>query len=68
MFCACKQEQEGCVISEEVKEVPLELTIERLETPLFEAKSEQDIAFFLEEHPYFSKMYLRDGLYPSREQ
>ncbi|QDH81476.1 gliding motility lipoprotein GldB [Echinicola soli] len=67
LFFACKQEQEDCTISEKVGDIPLDLTIKRLEQPLFEAKSEEDIAYFLEEHPYFSEMYLRDELYPSKE-
>ncbi|AWW33159.1 gliding motility lipoprotein GldB [Echinicola strongylocentroti] len=67
LFCSCKQEQQDCGISEEVSNIPLTLSIERLELPLFEAKSEVDIAYLLEEHPYFSEVYLRDDLYPSKE-
>ncbi|WP_161889056.1 gliding motility lipoprotein GldB [Pontibacter russatus] len=53
----CKDE--GCEIPDEIAEVPVDVTIERLEEPFFEADSEQDIALFLKEHPLFATSYLQ---------
>ncbi len=67
VLAACKKKDDPCQPSSEVKNIPLDLKIERLEPALFEAKGKEEIAVFLENHPDFTKKYLQEELYPSRE-
>jgi len=67
LFWACKKKDTSCRPSEEVLELPVKLEIHRLEQQLFEAKDKEDIAFFLEYYPQFTKRYLQEDLYPSRD-
>lgn len=67
IFLACQKKEEKCYPAEEVAYIPIELQVQRMENRLFEAKGDGDIAFWLEEYPYFTKKYLQEDLYSSRE-
>ncbi len=49
----------GCELPDEIASIPLDITIERLEKPFFESKSEAGITSFLQEHPLFARNYLQ---------
>lgn len=53
----CKDK--GCELPDEVAEIPVDVEIERMEKPFFSADSEQDIARFLKENPFFASSYLQ---------
>lgn len=59
----CKKK--GCEIPEEVASIPVQVEIERLEKPFYNADNSQDLALFLKQNPMFADIYLQRGEYPS---
>jgi gliding motility-associated lipoprotein GldB len=64
---SCRDKPETCELSDEILQVPVEVTITRMETALFETTSKDHISWTLENHPEFTQQYLRGNLYESRE-
>lgn len=63
LLFSCKKK--GCDIPEEIERIPVQVEIERLEKPFFEASSKQEIAQFLDENPMFADRFLQRKGYPS---
>ncbi|AKD02475.1 gliding motility lipoprotein GldB [Pontibacter korlensis] len=55
----------GCGLPDEIAKIPVEVQIERLEKPFYEADTKADMASFLKAQPYFAKQYLQQNEYPS---
>src|SRR5690554_5273999 len=67
-FVSCKKSSSPCELSDEILQVPIEIEVERLETKFFEATSPSDILWAMEEYPEFTRQYLQERLYESREE
>ncbi|MCX2741396.1 gliding motility lipoprotein GldB [Pontibacter anaerobius] len=57
--------EKGCELPKEIANIPVDVEIERLEKPFFEAETKADIAGFIKDNPYFAQQYLQQGEYPS---
>src|SRR5690554_982723 len=64
---SCKKTP-SCELSDEILQVPLEVSIKRMENELFIADSKKEITRVLEQHPEFTQQYLQENLYESREE
>lgn len=68
LFISCNSSKEGCEMDKKILSVPVDLSIIRLEKLFYEASSEQEVLSLLEKHPDFTKDYLQEDLYESKEQ
>ncbi|MBB6612956.1 gliding motility lipoprotein GldB [Pontibacter sp. Tf4] len=53
-----------CDLPKEIKRIPVDVEIERLEKSFFEIKNEQEVRTFMKEHPLFTAKYLQADQYP----
>jgi len=63
LLFSCEKKDE-CTVSDEIKNVPIELEIVRLEKEMAGLKSKDDIKTFLDKHNDFSEAFLRRSQYP----
>ena len=63
LFFGCQKK--GCEIPEEIRNMPVDVQIERLEKPFFSIQTKGDVVQFLNDHPTFSSQFLRRDAYPS---
>ncbi|AFL83535.1 gliding motility-associated lipoprotein GldB [Belliella baltica DSM 15883] len=68
LLSSCGNSQEECELDEKILDVPIDLSIERLEKQFYTASTEEEFLFLLEEYPDFAKDYLEVELYESKEQ
>ena len=64
---SCKKKT-SCELSDEILQVPIDVSIKRMEKELFEADSKKEVTRILEQHPEFTQQYLQEKLYKSREE
>src|SRR5690606_35726136 len=64
---SCKKKT-SCELSDEILQVPIDVSIKRMEKELFEADSKKEVTRILEQHPEFTQQYLQENLYKSREE
>jgi gliding motility-associated lipoprotein GldB len=64
---ACAKKSETCTLDTEILDSNLKLEIFRAEDAFFNAKSEKDYRELLDNHPEFTKIYLQEELYASRD-
>nr|MBI1232015.1 gliding motility lipoprotein GldB [Cytophagales bacterium] len=68
LFCSsCKKDQAPCSLTEEIRAIPISVSIERLEKAFFEASSPDDIRMLLDKYPTFSDSYLLENEFESKE-
>lgn len=60
-------QQEKCEIAQEIKEIPVNLQVERLEQEFFKIKTEEEMRAFLNKHPQFADKFLQQKGYPSQD-
>ncbi len=63
LFFGCQKKP--CEISDEIRNIPVDVQIERLEKPFFSIQTREDVVRFLNDHPTFSSQFLRRDAYPS---
>lgn len=68
LLSSCGNTQEKCELDEKILDVPIDLSIVRLEKQFYTASTEEEFLFLLEEYPDFAKDYLEVELYESKEQ
>jgi gliding motility-associated lipoprotein GldB len=64
---SCKKSQSPCDLPEEIKSIPISVTIERLELEFFDSPTSDKIISLLEKYPEFSSAYLMENEFESRE-
>jgi len=57
--------KKGCELPKEIAQIPMDVQIERLEKPFFQAKTKSQMAGFIQANPYFAEQYLQRSEYPS---
>lgn len=62
---ACNSDSKDSINRPDVSDIKVDITIHRLEKPLFEANSRGEIKAFLEENELFAQKFLRADEYPS---
>ncbi len=62
---ACNSDSKDNINRPDVSDTKVDVTIHRLEKPLFEANSRDEINAFLKENELFAQKFLRAGEYPS---
>lgn len=68
LCCAsCKKAQPDCDLSDEIRSIPLSVSIERLEMEFFDSPSEEKILSLLNKYPEFSSSYLLENEFESKE-
>ena len=65
---SCKKNQSVCELPEEIKSIPISVTIERLESAFFESPSVDKIHSLLDKYPEFSSTYLLENEFESKEE
>ena len=65
LFISCGNDSEDAIQRPDVSDIEVDVTIRRLEQPLFEAKSRDEIKSFIKENELFAQKFLRVGEYPS---
>jgi gliding motility-associated lipoprotein GldB len=63
LFFGCQKK--GCEISDEIKNIPVDVQIERLEKPFFNIRTKGDVVRFLNDNHTFSSQFLRRDAYTS---
>jgi gliding motility-associated lipoprotein GldB len=63
IFFSCQKK--GCQIPDEIKNIPVNVKIERLEKPFFTIQTESEVVRFLDSNPAFSQHFLKRQGYPS---
>lgn len=53
--------EKGCELPDDIAQIPVDVEIERLEKPFFEAESREDIAAFVQAYPDFIRQYLQQS-------
>jgi len=62
VILSCNRKQ--CEINPEIAKVKVDVKLDRLEKPFFQARSENDIRNFLKANPAFAQKYLQPDQYP----
>jgi gliding motility-associated lipoprotein GldB len=62
-FAACENKE--CEIDPEIAAIPVEVSIERKEVPLFESTTSREVRRFLEDNPTLADYFLDANQYPS---
>jgi gliding motility-associated lipoprotein GldB len=65
---SCDNTKEACQLDENILNIPLKLSIVRLEKQFYTASTEEEFLFLLEEYPDFAKDYLEIESYESKQQ